>query len=81
MTERYAVLSDWTLERVLNLALSMEERSIQLYTLAQDRVLNPGSRQLLKELVVEESRHKSNILKAMSDPEKIEEIGSLDVKI
>ncbi len=59
----------------------MEEQSIQLYTSAQDRVVNPGSREFLKELVVEEVRHKNNILTAMEDPEKVEEIGSLDTKI
>lgn len=74
-------MSEWTLEKALNLALMMEDQSIQLYTSAQDRVLNPGSKQLLKELVEEEERHKSNILDAMRDPEKIEEIGSLDTKI
>ena len=59
----------------------MEEQSIQLYTSAQDRVVNPGSREFLKELVVEEVRHKNHILNAMEDPEKVEEIGSLDTKI
>ncbi|RLI07707.1 hypothetical protein DRO42_07680 [Candidatus Bathyarchaeota archaeon] len=43
-------MSDWILERALNLALEMEEQSIRLYTSAQDRVVNPGSRQFLKEL-------------------------------
>lgn len=74
-------MSDWTLERALNFALSMEEQSIQLYTSAQDRVVNPGSKEFLKELVVEEVRHKNNILNAMEDPEKVEEIGSFDTKI
>lgn len=59
----------------------MEEQSIQLYTSAQDRVVNPGSKEFLKELVVEEVRHKNNILNAMEDPEKVEEIGSFDTKI
>lgn len=74
-------MSEWTLERALNLALSMEEQSIKLYTSAQDRVVNPGSRQFLKELVEEEERHRSNILDAMRDPEKVGEIGSLATKI
>ena len=74
-------MSEWTLERALNLALTMEERSIELYTSAQDRALNPGSRQFLRELVGEEERHRGNILAAMEDPEKVEEIGSLSTKI
>lgn len=74
-------MSGWTLERALNLALMMEDQSIQLYTSSQDKALNPGSRQLLRELVEEEKRHRSNILDAMRDPEKIEEIGSLATEI
>ena len=74
-------MSEWTLERALNLALTMEEQSIGLYTSAQDRARNPGSRQFLRELVEEEERHRSNILAAMEDPEKIEAIGSLSTKI
>ncbi len=74
-------MSDWTLERALNLALEMEEQSIRLYTSAQDRVVNPGSRRFLKELAAEEERHRRSIREAMEDPDKIEEIGSLDAKI
>ncbi|UCH58036.1 MAG: ferritin family protein [Candidatus Bathyarchaeota archaeon] len=74
-------MADWTLEKALSLALSMEKESIGLYTSAQERVINPGSRQFLKELVVEEERHRDNILQAMEDPSKIGEIGALDTKI
>jgi rubrerythrin len=74
-------LSELTLEKVLNTALMMEEGSIQLYTSAQDKVVNPSSKQFLKELVLEEQRHKENILEALRDPDKIEEIGSSDSKI
>jgi rubrerythrin len=74
-------LSEWTLERALKLALSMEEESIKLYTSAQNRVVNPGSMELLKELVKEEEKHKSNILEAMRDQEKVKDIGSYEAKI
>lgn len=74
-------MSEWTLDRVLNLALRMEEQSIQLYTSAQDTVSSLGSKKLLGELVVEEERHRNNILEAMENPEKIREIGSLERKI
>ena len=74
-------LSEWTLERALNLALTKEEQSIELYTSAQERALNSGSRQFLRELIAEEERHRSNILTAMEDSEKIHEIGSMDTKI
>ena len=74
-------MSDWTLDQVLNLALHMEEQSIQLYTSAQNTVSSLGSKKLLRELVVDEEKHRSNILEAMEDPEKIQEIGSLDRKM
>jgi len=74
-------LSEWTLDKALNLALKMEEQSIHLYTLAQDRVSSLGSKKLLRELVVEEEKHRDNILEAMEDPNKIREIGSLETKI
>lgn len=59
----------------------MEEGSIRLYISAQDKVVNPSSKQFLKELVLEEQRHKKKILEAMRDPDKIEEIGSSDREI
>lgn len=74
-------MTELTLETAFKLAVSMEEASIQLYTSAQDRVVNPGSKQLLKELAAEEERHRSTILEAMEDPEKVEEIGALDTVI
>jgi rubrerythrin len=74
-------LSEWTLEKALKLALSMEEESIKLYTSAQNKVVNSGSMELLKELVKEEEKHKSKILEAMRDQEKVKEIGSYEAKI
>lgn len=74
-------MSEWTLDKALNLALKMEEQSIRLYTSAQDRVSSLGSKKLLRELVVEEEKHRDNILEAMEDPNKIREIGSLETKI
>ena len=74
-------MSEWTLEKALKLALSMEEESIKLYTSAQNKVVNSGSMELLKELVKEEEKHKSKILEAMRDQEKVKEIGSYEAKI
>jgi len=74
-------LSELTLERVLKLALNMEEQSIKIYTSAQNKASNPSSEVLLKELVKEEEKHKSKILTAIKDPEKVKEIGSLETKI
>ena len=59
----------------------MEEQSIQLYSTAQEKVTNPASRTFLKELVTEEGRHRTNLLQAMEDPGKIQEIGTLDTVV
>lgn len=69
------------MERALELALSKEKESIRLYTAAQEKVLNPGSIGLLKELVEEEKKHRSKILDAMRDVEKAKEIGGFETKI
>ena len=74
-------MSELTLQNVLKLALSMEERSIEIYTSAQNKVLNPSSKVLLNELVKEEEKHKNKILEAMRDPKKVKEIGSLETRI
>lgn len=74
-------MDEWTLGTALSLALRMEEQSIRLYTSARERAVDPGSRLFLGELVGEEERHRMSILQAMEDPEKIEEIGSLDDEI
>ncbi len=80
-SEEVKLMSKLTLESALKLALNMEEQSIEIYTAAQSRVVNPSSKVLLRELVKEEKKHKSKILKTMRDPEKIKEIGSLETKI
>ena len=74
-------MSESTLENALKLALSMEEQSIEIYTSAQNKVLNPSSKVLLRELVKEEEKHKNKILEAMRDPKKVKEIGSLETRI
>jgi hypothetical protein len=74
-------MSHWTLKQSLELALSMEEESIQLYTSAQEKVVNPGSVKLLKELVEEEKKHKKKIEDALKDPAKLKEIGRSEIKL
>jgi rubrerythrin len=74
-------MSEWTIERAMDRAVAMEEESVQLYTGAQDKVVNPGSKQFLKELVAEEEKHRSNILAAKEDSAKIREIGSLSTPV
>ena len=73
--------TQWTLDKALDLALSMEEQSIRLYTSAQNKALSPGSKQILKTLVKEETKHKNKILEVKKNPEKVEKIGLSDMRI
>ena len=54
-------MPELTLERVLKSALNMEEQSIKIYTSAQNRVSSPSSKVLLKELVKEERRRRTDV--------------------
>jgi len=74
-------LSEWTLARALKLALTKEEESVRIYTSAQEKVLNPSSIGFLKKLVEEEKKHRSKILEAIRDVEKVGDIGSFETKI
>jgi rubrerythrin len=74
--------TEWTLERVLKLALKTEEESIQLYKSAIDKVTkHPGSKEFLMELVTEEEKHKEKILQIIQDFSKLGEIGKLESTI
>ena len=74
--------TEWTLDRVLNLALRKEEESIHLYRSALKKVRkHPGSKEFLRELVKKEETHKEKILQTMQDPSKLGDIGTLDTEI
>jgi len=83
--EGFVGVSGWTVGRVLDLAIQMEEQSVQLYESARKRVLSPGSRAMLKELAVEEEGHRRLLVEAMEHPEKVGGIGAaggvLDLEI
>lgn len=54
--------TEWTLDRVLNLALRKEKESIHLYRSALEKVRkHPGSKEFLRELVKEEETPKELI--------------------
>lgn len=74
--------TDWTLERVLNLALRKEEESIQLYKSAQEKVKKyPASKELLQELVKIEEKHRDKILEMIQNPAKLKDIEKIETKI
>ena len=68
-------MSDWTVEKALELAVSMEEESIQLYASAQNRIISPGSKQFLKEL------EQKNLIKLVTRSNKIQIYTRLDTDL
>jgi len=74
------IISRWTIEDVLNRALSMEKQSYDLYIWAINRVTSPGIKKFLKELAQEELNHKEKISNVLKDRKKIAEIGREEVE-
>ena len=64
-------IDGWTIEKALQVALTMEHGAMKLYTDAQKKVKNPGSKQLLKELAIDETKHAEYFEKALQDPNKV----------
>jgi len=69
-------MSGWTLDAVLNRAISMEKQSYDLYVWAQGKVENPEAKKLLKDLTKEERRHRAKLSAALKDEERLPEIGA-----
>ncbi len=69
-------MSGWTVDMVLNRAISMEKQSYDLYAWAQGRVENPEAKKFLGELAEEERRHRAKLSAALKDKERLLEIGS-----
>jgi len=64
-------INGWTVEKALQVGLTMEQGAIEMYTDAQKRVSNPGSKQLLKELAGDEAKHAEYFEKALENPKKV----------
>jgi rubrerythrin len=64
-------IDGWTVEKALQVGLTMEQGAMKLYTDAQKMVKNPGSKQLLKELAGDETKHAEYFEKALKDPKKV----------
>ena len=60
-----------TVEKALQIGVTMEEGAFRLYTDAQVKVNNPGSKQLLKELAADEAKHREYFVNALKDPRKV----------
>jgi rubrerythrin len=64
-------IDGWTVEKALQVGLTMEHGAMKLYTDAQKMVTNPGSKQLLKELAGDEAKHAEYFEGALKDPKKV----------
>ncbi len=64
-------IDGWTVEKALKVGITMETGAYNLYTETSKNVKNPGSKQLLKELAGDESKHKAYFEMALKDPKKV----------
>jgi len=71
-------MSKWSIDEILDLAILMEDQSIQIYTSAQDKVVNPGSKEMLKTLVIEEKGHKKRLLNIKEKVKHLEKFSSTE---
>jgi rubrerythrin len=60
-----------TVEKALQIGVTLEEGAYNLYTDAQRKVKDPGSKQLLKELAADEAKHREYFINALKDPRKV----------
>jgi len=74
-------IDEWTIEKALNMGVTMEQGAIDLYSDTAEKVENPGSKQLLLELAEDEKKHKKFFQRALEDPENVEQLGGLNSKI
>jgi rubrerythrin len=63
-----------TVERALQVGVTMEEGAYKLYTGAQRKVKDPGSKQLLRELAADEAKHREYFVAALKDPRKVMDV-------
>ena len=61
----------WTIEKALQVGLTMEIGAYTLYNDTAEKVKNPGSKKLLKELASDEIKHKEYFENALKDPKSV----------
>ena len=70
------ILSELNWKTIIEAAVKVEEQSIALYIMALENAKYPSSKVFLKQLVEEETGHKSKLEAIMNDETKISELGS-----
>ncbi|MCW3980104.1 MAG: ferritin family protein [Candidatus Bathyarchaeota archaeon] len=74
-------MSKLTMKAILKTAITIEEQSYTLYSLAKQNARYPGSKKFLEELADQELEHKEKLLKIMRNEEQIEKLGAHTEKI
>jgi rubrerythrin len=68
-------MSKPNLKAILETAITIEEQSHTLYSVAKQKAKYPASRKFLDELADQELEHKEKLLKIMRNEEQIEKLG------
>jgi rubrerythrin len=61
----------WTVEKALQVGVTMETGAYNLYSNMAKKAKNPGSKKLLQELAGDEKKHKEYFEAALKDPKKV----------
>jgi len=72
---------EWTIEKALQIGVTMEEGAIKLYSETAEKVKNPGSKQLLRELAEDEKKHRAYFQRALDNPQMTVNIGGIKTEI
>ena len=70
------VLSEQNWKAIIEAAVSVEDQSIALYTMALENAKYPSSKVFLKKLLEEEKNHKKKLEEILKDKSKISALGS-----
>jgi rubrerythrin len=74
-------VSEQNWKTIIEAAVSVEDQSIALYTMALENAKYPSSKVFLKKLVEEEKNHKKKLEEILKDKSKISALGSSGSKI
>ena len=69
-------MSEQNWKAIIEAAVSVEDQSIALYTMALENAKYPSSKVFLKKLVEEEKNHKRKLEEILKDRSKISALGS-----
>jgi rubrerythrin len=74
-------MAKFTIEKILETAIEIEEQSYALYTTAQSKAKYPSSKEFLKELAKEELKHKEKLSNMKNNKKELANLGKHEKKI